>query len=215
MKDYTEIVVIVDKSGSMESTKYDAIGGFNSFLDDQINTPGNAKLSLVLFDSHGNYKIKYNGVKLENVEKFNQSNYIPGGMTALLDAMGRTIDDVGRRLNYIPESERPSKVIFVVITDGEENNSMEYNHKQIFDKIEHQKNKYKWEFIFVGSNQDAIKSGSSIGIYKSATYDATHIGTMCMYSAVSGAVSSYRSTGDTGNIQDSYNHNMSKTNTKS
>lgn len=214
MKDYTEIVVVMDKSGSMEETKTDAIGGFNSFLNDQINTPGKAKLSLVLFDSCGNYNMKYNGVKLQDVEKFNESNYIPGGMTALLDAIGRTIDDVGRRLKDTEESKRPSKVIFVIITDGQENNSQEYNRKQIFDKIELQKNIYKWEFIFVGSNQDAIKEGGSIGIHKTATYDPTNIGTMSAFMAVSSSVSGYRTTGNIGNIQDNYNKAMNKSNSK-
>lgn len=215
MKDYTEIIVVMDKSGSMLATKTDAIGGFNSFLRDQINTPGDARLSLVLFDSHGNYNMKYNGVKLDCVDELNGDSYTPSGLTALLDAIAKTIDDVGKRLSDTKESNRPSKVIFVVITDGQENDSREFTRQQVFDKISVQTNIYNWKFIYLGANQDAIVEGGRIGIFSSATYDATKYGTQSAYFVMSSTVSDYRNTGIIGNVQDRYDNATKQTKIKS
>jgi uncharacterized protein YegL len=191
----TEIIAVVDKSGSMLSVKSDAIGGFNAFLEGQKKLPGEATMTVVLFDSRGRYELKYSGVPLAEVEPFNEGTYVPGGMTALLDAIGKTIDAVGKRLSMALEAERPEKVIMAILTDGHENDSKEYKRPQIMDKINHQRDVYKWEFIFLGANQDAIEEGGRIGIHHAMTYAATPEGTRDAYNLVGNMVASYRTTG--------------------
>lgn len=195
-KDLTEIICVIDKSGSMDSLKSDAIGGFNSFLESQKKLPGSATLTAVLFDT--SYEFLSKGIDIQQAPALSEENYVPGGMTALIDALGRTIDDVGKRLADTDESDRPEKIIVVIITDGEENSSTEYNHKQVMDKITHQRDKYSWEFIFLAAGQDAIEAAASIGISKNFAYNftANAKGVSSSYGGVNMAVTSYRSTGE-------------------
>ncbi|MFN2204226.1 MAG: vWA domain-containing protein [Caldilineaceae bacterium] len=158
----SEIVCIVDRSGSMDAIRTDAIGGFNTFLADQKQEPGNARLSLVLFNHE--YKLVYDNVKIDEVRPLEEKTYVPQGMTALLDAVGRTIDAVGERLSRTPEPERPAKVIVAILTDGLENASKDYSRGKVAEMIQHQREKYSWEFIFLAANQDAIASARSISI---------------------------------------------------
>jgi uncharacterized protein YegL len=158
----SEIVCIVDRSGSMDAIRTDAIGGFNTFLTDQKQEPGEATLSLVLFNHQ--YTLAYDNIRLDKVRPLNEKTYVPQGMTALLDAVGRTIDAVGERLSRTPEPERPSKVIVAILTDGLENASREYSRGKVAEMIQHQREKYSWEFIFLAANQDAIASARSISI---------------------------------------------------
>lgn len=192
----TEIVCIIDKSGSMESVKKDAIGGFNSFIDVQKKVPGDAALTLILFDTI--YEVCYEGKNIKDVPNLNDSSYTPCGCTALLDALGKTINSVGARLSKTLEQDRPSKVIFVILTDGEENSSREFTKKQINDMITHQKDVYKWEFIYLAANQDAIHEASYIGIKASNAFNyvGTAQGTRDVYNVMANTVSNYRSTGD-------------------
>lgn len=169
----TELVVILDKSGSMHSVVSDTIGGFNALLEEQKKGVGDIKVTLALFDDH--YKLLHNGVVIADVPKLDENTYKPSGSTALLDAIGRTVDEVGARLAKTPEEERPSKVIVAIITDGEENCSREYNKTKIAEKIKHQTDKYAWQFLFLGANQDAFAEAGNIGIAQAfaCNYNAT------------------------------------------
>lgn len=191
----TEIVFIIDKSGSMFNLADDTVGGFNSFIENQKKEPGEAKLTTVLFDTR--YDIIHDGEDIQNVKPLTKKEYCPVGMTALYDALGSTINRVGRRLCETPEEQRPSKVIFVVTTDGLENASSEYTRSQVKDMITHQTEKYSWEFMFLGANIDAEEAATEIGISASMTsaYNATSVGTTALYSTVSKAVSGYRCCG--------------------
>lgn len=193
--DITEIICVIDKSGSMDAIKSDAIGGFNNFLEAQKKEPEEAIMTVVLFDT--NYEFYANGQNIKNVKPFDNNSYQPGGCTALLDAVGRTIDEVGRRLSKTPEADRPGKVIFVILTDGEENSSVEYSREQILEKIRHQTEKYSWQFLFLAANQDAIATAGDIGIQAeyAVNFDATEEGISKSYKAVNCAVSSYRKGG--------------------
>lgn len=192
-KNRTDIIIVLDRSGSMASTVNDVIGGFNKLIDDQINQPGEAYVTLVQFNNIED--IIYDQVNVKHVKKLDRSNYLPAGGTALLDAIGTTISDVGRKYAEMKESDRPSKVVCVIMTDGEENASREYTRDKIFDMISHQKDKYNWQFLFIGANQDAIQAGNSIGIRtaNSANYAANSRGTQAVYQCISDGITSYRS----------------------
>ena len=191
----TEIVFILDRSGSMMSLTDDTIGGFNSFIEKQKSEPGDALLTTVLFDDQ--YEILHNGMNLKEVQPMTRDQYWARGMTAMYDAIGKTINEVGRRLSNTPEQYRPGKVIFVITTDGLENASREFTQAKIKEMIQHQTEKYSWEFIFLGANIDSAKTAENIGINKgyAADYVYSAQGTSTMYAAVDCAVSSVRSTG--------------------
>lgn len=171
--DFSHIVCIIDRSGSMQSIASDAIGGFNAFLDSQKKVPGRAVMTVVLFNDE--YLKLYDAVPLDHAELLTDATYQPAGLTALLDAVGKTIDELGQSLAAMPEAERPGKVIVAILTDGEENSSREYSRQQIFDKITHQSAAYSWEFVFLAANQDAIQAGRELGIAAADTtnFDAT------------------------------------------
>lgn len=160
--DLTELVCVIDRSGSMGSIRTDAIGGFNTFLEEQKKVPGKAIMTIVLFNQE--YDLLCDGVDLETVKNLTCETYIPGGMTALLDAVGNTIQTIGMRLHEMPEPERPGKVIFAILTDGLENASKEYSYQQVSSMIKHQQDKYGWEFIYLAANQDAISEAKKISI---------------------------------------------------
>ncbi|MCX6344999.1 MAG: hypothetical protein NT018_07980 [Armatimonadetes bacterium] len=155
-----------------------------SFCDPQ----GHARLTLVLFDDI--YDVILDGVPLAEVLELNDDTYVPRGMTALLDAVGRTVDSVALRLAETPEAKRPEKVIFCILTDGEENASKEYKREQVFKKISSHTENNGWEFIFLAANQDAIATGESMGIAgdNSINFDATSSGVHMAYSMLSDEV---------------------------
>jgi len=159
-KDLSEIVIILDESGSMGSCKSDTIGGVNLFLDNQKRISGEAKVTLVKFSDY--YKIINDSAPLDQVVHLDENNYNPSNTTALLDAVGKTINSIGKRLADIPESDRPEKVIFAIITDGYENASTEFTRSKVFKMVTHQREKYSWEFIFLGADIDAW--GKEIGV---------------------------------------------------
>lgn len=161
-ENFTEIVCIIDRSGSMHAIRDDAIGGFNQFLEEQKGVPGEAQLTLVLFNHQ--YKLVHDGVGLTTIPPLDHNTYRPAGTTALLDAIGRTIDTVGERLAQTPEKERPTQVIVSILTDGLENSSRDYTQGRIAEMISHQESKYSWEFIFLGANMDAFKVASMLNI---------------------------------------------------
>jgi uncharacterized protein YegL len=199
--DLTEIVTILDRSGSMERLVNDTIGGYNNFIEEQKKLPGEANVTTVLFDDK--YSVLHDRVNLKNVNPITSKEYFVRGLTALLDAVGKTINNIGAKLSAMNEADRPSKVIVLIITDGEENSSKEFTKEQIKQMVETQQNIYKWKFLFFGANIDSFSAASSIGIHAESTVDfsANDIGVNSVYNAMSLAATSYRAT---GNIDDSY-----------
>jgi uncharacterized protein YegL len=198
MKDATEIVVVVDKSGSMRSKQNDAIGGFNGFVEDQRKVPGEANLTLIMFDT--TYNVCYTGKPIAGVEALDTNTYRPGGGTALNDALARGIIETGKRLADMPEDSRPNKVICVVITDGEENSSKEHTKEQVQEMVRHQEGKYGWAFIYLGAGVDAFAEAAQLGIQKdmAVNFADSAKGVRSAYAATSEAVSSYRTGGKEG-----------------
>lgn len=167
-KNHDELVLIVDRSESMGKIRDDTIGTLNTFLESQSNVHGRtASLTLILFNDK--YEIICDGLFLAHVE-FTGEGYIPQGSTALLDAIGKTVDTVGGRLENTPEDERPEKVIVAIMTDGLENASKEYTREQIKEKIKHQSEAYGWIFEFLGANIDVVKEAGDIGIKEAQTF---------------------------------------------
>jgi hypothetical protein len=159
-KNLTHIAIILDESRSMSTCKNDTIGGFNEFLNTQKKIKGEANVTLVKFSDY--YKVINDGVEINSVAILNESNYTPSNNTALLDAVGKTINHIGDRLASMKEKNKPEKVIMVIITDGEENSSREFSKTKVAEMIKHQREKYSWEFLFIGADIDAW--GSEIGI---------------------------------------------------
>jgi hypothetical protein len=157
--DLTDITLVVDRSGSMGSIKDDAEGGVNAFIEKQAKEPGEALLTLVQFDTE--YEFLTEGVPISKVPQYELH---PRGMTALLDAVGRAINETGQRLSGMEEVDRPGLVIFVVMTDGQENSSKEFTKSQIKEMIERQQSQYNWHFTFLGANQDAFAEAGAMGI---------------------------------------------------
>lgn len=194
-ENFTSINVIIDASGSMSGLRTDTIGSFNTFRKEQSEFPGEAAFTLCTFNDQS--RLVHDFVKIASVSDLDHRSYLPAGNTALLDAMGSTIESVGRKLAALPEEERPSKVLFLIITDGQENASHTYTKDQIKSMVEHQRQVYSWEFVFMGANIDAITAGTSLGIAasNSVAYHATKGGTRSLYSSVSSNTSAYRSSG--------------------
>ncbi len=161
-KDLTEIAFILDRSGSMSSHLNAAIDGFNGFLREQKDTPGQARFSLILFDDH--YDVTCASVPIREVVDLDRSTFEPRGSTALLDAIGQTIDELGARLAAMPQDERPGQVIVAILTDGEENASLNYSLSDISSRIAHQSDVYRWQFFFLGADQDAIAKAAAMNI---------------------------------------------------
>jgi len=189
----TEIIAILDRSGSMHSLVTDTIGGFNAFLAEQKKATGKAKLTLVQFDDK--YQIDYDGVDVQSVKDLNEQTYQPRGSTALFDAVGKTIVTVGERLSKLKEEERPGQVIFLIITDGMENASKEFTDRtKISDMVKHQTEKYSWTFTFLGGGDSAFSQAQSMGIHAANAYNysANAAGTSNLYRNVSKGVSRRR-----------------------
>jgi len=192
---YTDITLIVDKSGSMEPLTTDTIGGINTFIDAQRKVPGTATFTLVQFNARATTVL--NAVPMSMVENLSRTSYVPSGTTALLDAVGETITNTGKRLAALPEADRPSKVIVLIVTDGEENASREYRLDQIKTMIERQTKDFSWEFQYIGANQDAFKGAASMGINWAftANYNATAKGTAATYQTMANSVMRSRARG--------------------
>lgn len=189
----TDITVVLDKSGSMFSVLTDTIGGFNKFLKAQQEAPGEARLTLRQF-SH-EHSITVDNTGIAHVLPLTDETYRPNGNTALYDAIGRAVDGTGARLAAIPEAKRPGKVILVIITDGFENSSTEYTGSRIREMLKHQQDRYKWEVIYLGANQDAMAMGQQMGFMrsKSMTYAANAAGTQAAFGSVAANTTSFRS----------------------
>ncbi len=201
-KDLTEMVFILDRSGSMSHLAGDTIGGFNSMIRDQKKEKGEANVTTVLFDNQ--YEILHDHLPIKKIAPLTDKEYFARGMTALLDAVGLTIQSVGARLAATPEAERPGKVIFVITTDGLENASHEYTADQVREMITHQQEKYDWNFIFLGANMDAVHEAAKYGIGAdfARTYTASGKGTADLYVGVSATVACMRAPEFDRNKQD-------------
>jgi len=191
-KNLTEIVFILDRSGSMAGLEEDTIGGFNAMIQKQKGEAGEAYVSTVLFDNVT--EVIHDRVDIRNLAPLTSNEYYVRGCTALLDAVGRTIRHIGNVHKYAREEDRPEKTIFVITTDGMENASREYNYERVRSMIEHEKEKYGWEFLFLGANIDAAKEAARFGITEdfAANYHADHQGTAVIYEAMSEAVCNVR-----------------------
>jgi hypothetical protein len=190
-KNVTEIVFLLDRSGSMSGLESDTIGGFNAFIEKQCQFEGETLLTAVLFDDK--YEVLWNGVDAREARLTDKEYYVRG-CTAMLDAVGKTILDVGYRLSNTKEEQRPGKVIFVITTDGMENASVEFTYEKVQQLIKQQQEKYSWEFIFMGANIDAVKEADSIGINVENAYnfETTENGVEEMYNVMCEAVTMKR-----------------------
>ena len=191
-KNLTELVFILDRSGSMTGLENDTIGGYNAMLRKQQSEDGEAVITTVLFDDK--YELLHDRINLKAIAPITCKEYFVRGSTALLDAIGRTIHKIGTVQKNTAEEYRAEKVMFVITTDGMENASREYSYEKVRTMVEHQKEKYGWEFIFLGANIDAVETAGRFGIAadRAANYHADGAGTQLNYEVVSQAVSNYR-----------------------
>ena len=191
-KNLTELVFILDRSGSMAGLEGDTIGGFNAMIEKQKNEPGEAYVSTVLFDNES--IVIHDRVDIQKVAPMTRADYYVRGCTALLDAVGKAIQHIGNVHKYAREEDRPEKTLFVITTDGMENASREYTYDRLKLLIQRQKDKYGWEFLFLGANIDAAKEAARFGIGadRAVNYHADHQGTAVIYEAVSEAVCNVR-----------------------
>jgi uncharacterized protein YegL len=190
--DLTELVFILDRSGSMSGLESDTIGGYNAMLKKQQQEPGEATVTTVLFDDE--YQLLHDRINIKGISPITENEYFVRGTTALLDAIGKTIHKIHNAQQHTSPEHRADKVLFVIITDGMENASREYSYAQIKQLVERQKETYGWEFIFLGANIDAIATAATFGISadRAANYHADSQGTQLNYEAVGCAVSELR-----------------------
>lgn len=231
---YTHIAIVMDRSSSMSGIARDMEGGLKNFISEQKKVEGQATITLAKFDDQ--YELIYDFVDINQATNFSLQ---PRGGTALLDAMGRTMTEVRERINTMSDEERPNKVVFIFITDGEENSSRTHNRQRIFEMISDLRNAENdvnrpdengtlWEFVFLGANQDAIAEGGNLGIRASAslTYDASQNGTQVMFASLARSMTSYRTAApdmasynfsqedrEAQNVNQSVNQNVTKTTT--
>ena len=191
----TELVFILDKSGSMSGLESDTIGGFNSMLEKQKAVDGECRITTVLFDNR--YTLLHDRIDIRAVCPMTEREYFVGGSTALLDAIGTTIHKLIGVQKNTAEDFRAKKVMFAIITDGEENSSRTYSADQVREMIEHEKAKYGWEFLFLGANIDAVQTASRFGISadRAVDYVPDGEGTRLNYEAMAETVACFRATG--------------------
>ena len=187
-KNLTEIVFILDRSGSMAGLEDDTIGGFNAMIEKQKREPGEAYVSTVLFDNE--CVVVHDRVDIQKIEPMTRKEYYVRGCTALLDAVGKAIHHIGNVHKYARPEDRPEKTLFVITTDGMENASHQYSYDRVKMMIERNTDKYGWEFLFLGANIDAAKEATRFGIRadRAANYHADSEGTGVIYETVSEAI---------------------------
>lgn len=189
----TELVFILDRSGSMSGLESDTIGGYNSLLSKQRTEQGTAIVTTVLFDDK--FELLHDRLDISGVSDISDKDYFVRGSTALLDAIGKTINKIGNVQKHTKPDMRADKVLVIITTDGMENSSVEYSYDQIKRMIEHQKTQYGWEFIFLGANIDALATAERFGIdaSRAANYHSDKMGTHLNYSTLNKTVSKFRS----------------------
>lgn len=170
-RDSTDITLVVDRSGSMASVREDAEGGVNTFIRSQAELPGEVNVTLVQFDTE--YEFFAKGVPAGKMKPYKLT---PGGCTALLDAVGRAINETDQRLSSMPEADRPGLVVFVAMADGPDNSSCEFTKRRIKQMIQDQTSKYNWQFTFLGAHQDTLSEATAMGINASGVVDFTKRG---------------------------------------
>ena len=192
-KNLTEMVFILDKSGSMSGLEADTIGGFNGMIEKQKKEEGEALVSVVLFSDES--RVIYDRVDLQKVEPMTDRQYFVGGCTALIDAIGGAIHHIGNVHKYAREEDRPEHTVFVITTDGMENASRHYSSDKVKAMVQRQKEKYGWEFLFLGANIDAVETAARFGINedRSVTFRNDARGQALNYEVLSEAVMSVRS----------------------
>lgn len=188
----TEMVFILDMSGSMWSLTSDTIGGYNTLINNQKKEKGDANVTTVLFNDK--YMTLHDRANIKDVKEMTDREYSPCGSTAMLDAIGNTITSIGKKLAEMPEADRPGSVIVTIITDGYENRSREYTWNQVKEMITHQREKYNWVFTFIGANIDTMVVGNNLGIDArlSKSYTANSRGVDSVYKSVSKATTMAR-----------------------
>jgi len=191
-KGLTEVVFILDRSGSMSGLEGDTIGGFNSMIEKQKKEEGEAIISTVLFDDKT--EVLYDRIPVNRVEPMNDRQYFVRGCTALLDALGGAIHHIGNVHKYARDEDRPEKTLFIITTDGMENASQKYSYEKVKKMVERQKKKYGWEFLFLGANIDAIEVAGKFGIAanRALNYKCDKKGTRLNYEVICNTVSAYR-----------------------
>ena len=194
MKNATDITIVLDRSGSMADIRSDVIGGFNRFVKDQQAVLGECKLTLIQFDTQDPYEVVRDNVPIGEVRPLDEATYQPRSGTPLYDCLGRAIVNTGERIKNLPESERPDKVIFVIQTDGLNNASHEYTRERVFEMVKLQETSYKWQFVYLGADQDAMAAGGGIGISMgtSMKYEKTAGALRAVYAGASANVASFR-----------------------
>lgn len=206
-KGLTELVFILDKSGSMGGLETDTIGGYNSMLEKQKSIDGECLITTVLFDN--NYELLHDRIDIKAVSSISDKEYAVGGSTALLDAIGRTIHKIGNAQKHTADDYRAEKVMFIIITDGEENSSREYSADMVKMQIERQKKKYGWEFIFLGANIDAVETAGRFGISadRAQNFHADGEGVELNFRVMSEAVATFR---DCASMPQGWNEEIQK-----
>ena len=194
-KGLTELVFILDKSGSMGGLEPDTIGGYNSMLKKQQEVEGECQITTVLFNN--NYELLHDRIDIKAVSPITEKEYFVGGSTALVDAIGSTIHKIVTAQKHTAEDFQAEKVIFVIITDGEENSSREYSLEKVKAQIEKQKSEYGWEFIFLGANLDSVETAGRFGIApeRAIDYLADSEGTRLNFKVMASAVTTFREAG--------------------
>lgn len=193
-QDYTHIAVILDRTGSMESIRDDTIGGFNAFLGEQKQQPGKATLTLVQFDDQDPYEVIHQVKTIQVVPELTRETYVPRASTPLLDAIGRGINDLEKCVADMKEDARPSKLVFVVITDGQENASREFRRDQILKMIQDKEKQFGWQFVFLSADLDSIDDALDHGFQAKAAmaFDKSSVGARNAWASVSQNISNYR-----------------------
>lgn len=192
-KNLTEIVFILDRSGSMSGLEKDTIGGFNAMIEKQKKAEGEALISTVLFNHES--EVIHDRVGVQTIQSMTDKDYMVGGCTALLDAIGQAIHHIGNVHKYARDEDVPEHTIFVITTDGMENASQRYSSNKVKQMIERQKEKHDWEFLFLGANIDAVETARGFGIAqdRAVNYHADSVGTQLNYQVVSDAICAVRS----------------------
>ncbi len=188
----TELVFILDRSGSMSGLESDTIGGFNSMIQKQKKEDGEAYVSTILFDNVS--EVLHDRIKLRNIPKMTERDYTVRGCTALIDAIGGAIKHIGNIHKYARQEDVPAHTMFIITTDGQENASHKYSSDEVKKMIERQKEKYGWEFLFIGANIDAVETAARFGIdrNRAVNYNADSRGTQVLYETISDPISAMR-----------------------
>lgn len=190
----THISFILDRSGSMETLRDDAIGGFNAFLEEQQQEPGMATLTLVQFDTANPYEVVHHFRPIQEVPKLTRETFVPRGGTPLLDALGRGINDLDQRLALVPPHLRPGKVVLAVLTDGEENSSTEFKKAQIASMIQERVANSGWQIVYLSSDINAFHDAGELGVlhYSSARFAKSPEGAKMMFAKFSSSLKKFR-----------------------